>query len=72
MLWEDAKTIIDKLRQYDSVRIEFCYVPHGDVLFIELGSVGTRYHGKIIAEASGDNALEDALNIASEWVDTNA
>ena len=64
MLWEEVKTIIDGLRQKDSVLIEFCYAPHGDAVFIHGGYEGTALSGCLLGTGSGHEALEDALQNA--------
>ena len=68
MLWEEAKTIIEGLRQKDSVRIEFCYAPHGDAVFLEVGSTSGAIQPTIVGNGSGDQAFEDALRQAHDWL----
>lgn len=63
MDWGEANRIINLLRQRDSVTIEFCYTPHGDAVFIVLGSTETKEKGRIVG-ASGERygmSFEEAL-----------
>ena len=48
MDWIEANRIINLLRQKDSVTIEFCFAPHGDAVFIVLGSDETAEKGRIV------------------------
>ncbi len=68
MLWEEVKTIIDGLRQKDAVRIEFCYAPHGDAVWIHAGYEGTTHNGIIVGSGSGELAFENALREAHAWL----
>ena len=68
MLWEEVKEIIDTLRQIDSVRVEFCYAPHGDAGFIYAGYYGTADGDIIAGVGSGEHAFEDALRVAHDWL----
>lgn len=67
MLWEEAKAIIDQLRQRDSVIIEFCYAPHGDAVFVTTGTKPKPGGRHIKGSGTGPNAFEDALLNARQY-----
>lgn len=62
MDWEEALAIIDKLRESDSVTIEFCYKKHGDAVFIHLGTKESTEGGRIVGSSGeSEGAFERAL-----------
>lgn len=70
MDWQEANRIINRLRQKDSVTIEFCFAPHGDAVFIVLGGKDTVEKGRIVGSSGeSEDAFEKALINAGEGME---